>query len=86
VVIYPRYITPLKCFILKSWVDIAPSNRMIHILVTFAYLIRLRTQGDVIFKYFNNIVASKKDQSTLNKFFLHLSHDIEFLVVDFEMF
>jgi hypothetical protein len=80
VVIYPRYnISP------PTYLD-----RVIHFLVTFSYLIRLRTQGDMISKLLNNIVASKKDQSVINGFIMELYDDkildSSFFVFNFELY
>jgi hypothetical protein len=61
---------------------------MTHLL-TFADLIRLRIQDDMISKAFNNIVTLKKDQSILNGLFLELVDekvlDSSFFVFDFEL-
>jgi len=48
---------------------------MVHLLITFAYLIMLRTWGNVIYKSLNDIVALKNDQSILNRLFLTLFDD-----------
>ena len=65
-------------------------DRMILLLVSFSYLIRLSMWGDMISEALKNIVTSKKDQSIVNGLFLVLFDDkffeLSFLVFDFELY